>query len=109
MRAASDLLRDILRTAHVTGLSREHQEAIEEAIDRLVCEACARARVASMSLAPLPEATSLVTEARDRLLELLLRRGLSDPRAVAAEIEACAALLSRAIGGPIDPNAPAGG
>ena len=109
---ASDLLRDILRPAHVTGLSREHREAIEGALARLVCEvceACARASVRGMSLAPLPEATSLVTEARDRLLELLLRRGLSDPRAVAAEIEACAALLSRAIGGPIDPNAPAGG
>jgi len=32
MRSADDLLRDILRTAHVTGLSREHQEAIGEAL-----------------------------------------------------------------------------
>ena len=109
MRSAAALLSDILRTAHVTGLSREHQEAIGEALAAQVYEAGERARVGPMSLAPLPEATSLVTEARDRLLDLLLRRGLSDPRAVAAEIEACAALLSRAIGGPIDPNAPAGG
>jgi hypothetical protein len=105
---ASDLLRDILRTAHVTGLSREHQEAIEEALAALVYEAAARASVRGMSLAPLPEATSLVTEARDRLL-VLHARPPADPRAVAAEIEACAALLSRAIGGPIDPNEPSGG
>ena len=32
MRAAAALLSDILRTAHVTGLSREHQEAIGEAL-----------------------------------------------------------------------------
>jgi len=108
MRSADDLLRDILRTAHVTGLSREHQEAIGEALAAQVYEAGERASVRGMSLAPLPEATSLVTEARDRLL-VLHARPPEDPRAVAAEIEACAALLSRAIGGPIDPNAPAGG
>ena len=79
-----------------------------EALATQVYEAAARARVAGMSLAPLPEATSLVAEARDRLL-VLHARPPEDPRAVAAEIEACAALLSRAIGGPIDPNAPAGG
>ncbi len=108
MRSADDLLRDILRTAHVTGLSREHQEAISAALARLVCEACERASVRGMSdLAPLPLASSLVTEARDRLL-VLHARPPEDPRAVMAEIEACAALLSRAIGGPIDPNAPAG-
>ena len=108
MRSADDLLRDILRTAHVTGLSREHQEAIGEALAAQVDEAGERASVRGMSLAPLPEATSLVTEARDRLL-VLHARPPEDPRAMAAEIEACAALLSRAIGGPIDPNAPAGG
>jgi hypothetical protein len=108
MRSADDLLRDILRTAHVTGLSREHQEAIGEALAAQVYEAGERASVRGMSLAPLPEATSLVTEARDRLL-VLHARPPEDPRAVAAEIEACAALLSRAIGGPIDPNAPSGG
>ena len=108
MRAASDLLRDILRTAHVTGLSREHQEAIGEALAAQVYEAGARARVAGMAdIAPLPLASSLVAEARDRLL-VLHARPPADPRAMAAEIEACAALLSRAIGGPIDPNAPAG-
>mgnify|MGYP003510660060 CR=1 FL=1 len=111
---ASDLLRDILRTARVTGLSREHAEAIEEALARLVCEACERARVAGMAdPSLLPQSLSHLINARDRTravassLEALATR--SDIPADVARVIAAAAGELRAIGGPIDPNAPAGG
>lgn len=109
MRAASDLLRDILRTAHVTGLSREHQEAIGEALAAQVYEAAERGRVAGMNeIAPLPLVLQIVTAARDKLRAEIARPS-ADPREHAAVLEGVADLLDRAIGGPIDPNAPAGG
>ncbi len=115
MRAASDLLRDILRTAHVTGLSREHQEALGEALAAQVYEAAARARVAGMAEDPslLPVSLSRLIDARDRTravassLEALATR--SDIPADVARVIAAAAGELRAIGGPIDPNAPSGG
>ena len=109
MRAASDLLRDILRTAHVTGLSREHQEAIGEALAAQVYEAAGRGRVGPMSdLAPLPLSLQIVTAARDKL-KAALDRPSPDPREQAAALDGVLDLLNQAIGGPIDPNAPAGG
>ena len=108
MRSADDLLRDILRTAHVTGLSREHQEAIGEALAAQVYEAGERARVAGMSLAPLPLALEITKAARDKL-KAALDRPSPDPREQAAALDGVLDLLNQAIGGPIDPNAPAGG
>jgi hypothetical protein len=109
MRAASDLLRDILRTAHVTGLSREHQEAIGEALAAQVYEAAERARLAGMlDLAPLPLSLQIVTAARDKL-KAALDRPSPDPREQAAALDGVLDLLNQAIGGPIDPNAPSGG
>lgn len=105
MRSADDLLRDILRTAHVTGLAREHQEAIEEALAALVGE---RASVAGMSLAPMPLALEITKAARDKL-KAALDRPSPDPREQAAALDGVLDLLNQAIGGPIDPNAPAGG
>ena len=102
---ASDLLRDILRTAHVTSLSREHQEAIEEALAALAGE---RASVAGMSLAPLPLALEITKAARDKL-KAALDRPSPDPREQDAALAGVLDLLNQAIGGPIDPNAPAGG
>ena len=61
----------------------------------------------------LPAAISLLTDARDRVravaasLEAFARR--SDIPADVARTLAASALELRAIGGPIDPNAPAGG
>ena len=112
MRSADDLLRDILRTAHVTGLSREHQEAIGEALAAQVYEAGERARVAGM--ASLLSVLSSVTDLRARAraladdLEAMQRDFPDMPRPLAARI-AAAAGVARAIGGPIDPNAPSGG
>ncbi len=102
MRSADDLLRDILRTAHVTGLAREHQEAIEEALAALVGE---RASVAGMSLAPMPLALEITKAARDKL-KAALDRPSPDPREQAAALDGVLDLLNQAIGGPIDPNAP---
>ncbi len=114
MRSADDLLRDILRTAHVTGLSREHQEAIGEALAAQVYEAAARARVAGMSdpsLLPQSLVSLNAAEARTRAvassLEALATR--SDVPTDVARVIAAAAGELRAIGGPIDPNAPSGG
>ena len=104
---ASDLLRDILRTAHVTGLSREHQEAIAEARRMLVCERCAvaggRASVVGMAdLAPLPLALEITKAARDKLKEAIDRPS-PDPREQAAALDGVLDLLNQAIGGPLDP------
>lgn len=106
---ASDLLRDILRTAHVTGLSREHQEALGEALAALVCEAAARASVRGMPLtiAPLDQVKKSLAEIAANL-DALADRPPADQREMAERLRANAAML-RAIGGPIDPNAPAGG
>lgn len=114
MRPSHDLLRDILRTAHVTGLSREHQEALGEALAAMVYEASERGRVAGMSEDPslLPASLSRLIDARDRTravaasLEALATR--SDIPADVVRIIAAAAGELRAIGGPIDPNAPGG-
>ncbi len=105
MRSADDLLRDILRTAHVTGLAREHQEAIEEALAALVGE---RASVAGMSLAPMPLALEITKAARDKL-KAALDRPSPDPREQAAALDGVLDLLNQAIGGPTDPNEPSGG
>lgn len=109
MRSADDLLRDILRTAHVTGLAREHQEAIGEALAAQVYEAAERGRLAGMAdLAPLPLSLQIVTAARDKL-KAALDRPSPDPREQAAALDGVLDLLNQAIGGPIDPNAPEGG
>ena len=106
MRAAHDLLRDILRTAHVTGLSREHQEAIGEALAALGGE---RASVAGMS--SLLSVLSAVTDLRARAraladdLEALERDFPDMPRPLASRLTA-AALAARQIGGPTDPTSP---
>ena len=100
MRSADDLLRDILRTAHVTGLAREHQEAIEEALAALVGE---RASVAGMSLAPMPLALEITKAARDKL-KAALDRPSPDPREQAAALDGVLDLLNQAIGGPTDPT-----
>ena len=100
MRSADDLLRDILRTAHVTGLSREHQEAIAEALAALAGE---RASVAGMSLAPLPLALEITKAARDKL-KAALDRPSPDPREQDAALAGVLDLLNQAIGGPTDPT-----
>ena len=109
MRSADDLLRDILRTAHVTNLSREHQEAIGEALAAQVYEAAERGRVGPMPLtiAPLDQVKKSLAEIAANL-DALADRPPSDPREMAERLRANAGEL-RAIGGPIDPNAPAGG
>jgi len=104
MRPSHDLLRDILRTAHVTGLSREHQEAIGEALAAQVYEASERGRVGPMAdLAPLPLSLQIVIAARDKL-KVALDRPSPDPREQAAALDGVLDLLNQAIGGPIDPN-----
>jgi hypothetical protein len=108
MRSADDLLRDILRTAHVTNLSREHQEAIGEALAAQVYEAAERGRLAGMSLAPMPLALEITKAARDKL-KAALDRPSPDPREQAAALDGVLDLLNQAIGGPTDPNAPSGG
>lgn len=60
------------------------------------------------SIAPLPYAVSLLAEARDRACALR-DRPPTDPHLVAVEIAAIGDLLEKAIGGPTDPNTPAGG
>ena len=55
MRSADDLLRDILRTAHVTGLAREHVEAVEEIRQALLCERCRLSPAERGSLPGMPD------------------------------------------------------
>ena len=67
-----------------------------------------RGRLAGMAvLAPLESSLSVVRSVADDL-EALVARPPADPRETLERIKACASGL-RAIGGPIDPNAPAGG
>jgi hypothetical protein len=105
MRAAHDLLRDILRTAHVTGLSREHQEAIGEALAAQVYEASGHGRVGPMPLtiAPLDQVKASLAEIAANLDALADRP--PEAREMAERLRENAVML-RAIGGPIDPNAP---
>lgn len=98
------LLDAMLRTARVTGLSREHVDAIETARQALVCERCrGRASVAGMSLAPLPLALEITKAARDKL-KAALDRPSPDPREQDAALAGVLDLLNQAIGGPTDPT-----
>ena len=109
MRAASDLLGDILRTAHATGLSREHADAIGQVIGRLVCERCERARVGRMAdLAEIKLKLDAVISDLDALTDPRAQLSLGiTPEVRERLLVDRAALVS--IGGPTDPNAPAGG
>ena len=116
MPSALDLLSMILATAKIRGFDREQTAALQEVHDAMTCERCVlvrrgdgRGSLAGMAdpIAPLESSLSVVRSvAAD--LEALVARPPEDPREMLARIKACAASL-RAIGGPIDPNAPSGG
>lgn len=115
MPAAIDLLSMILATAKIRGFTREQTAALQEVHDAMTCERCvlvrpARGSLAGMPdpvLAPLEESLSVVRAvALD--LETLVRDYPDLPRELAERLMKDAGAL-RAIGGPIDPNKPAGG
>ena len=115
MPSALDLLSMILATAKLRGFDREQAAALQEVHDAMTCERCVLVRRDRGSLAGMPdpvlaplESSLSVVRAVAADLEALVARPPADPRELMARIKACAASL-RAIGGPIDPKAPAGG